>query len=128
MTDPSARPIVITPDQRAEAPAQQSPGLRRQHAFASDDRWVGHVRSEPGDWSGWHSHGDRDTYLYVLHGNLQFEYGTDGATVDVRPDDFVHVPSRLVHRERTKTGETAEIILVQIGPGPMVINVDGPQG
>ena len=120
------RPLVVAPTERASPPGQQTTGMRREQAFVGDDRWIGYVTSEPGEWSGWHHHGETDTYFYVLRGGIEFEYGDDGATVKVDAGGFCHMPKRLVHRERPQPGERAEIVLVRIGPGPAVVNVDGP--
>jgi uncharacterized RmlC-like cupin family protein len=105
---------------------QQTPGIHRQQAFAGDDRWVGFVRTEPGDWSGWHHHGEHDTYFYVLQGGLEFEYGRDRATIAVGRGDFAHMPGNLIHRERTSPGEPVEAVVIRMGLGPLVVNVDGP--
>ena len=48
------RPQVLSPAERIEPQTQQTSGIHRQRAFVGDDRWVGFVRTEPGDWSGWH--------------------------------------------------------------------------
>lgn len=65
------RPAVRTSSDLAEPPEQQTPGIRRRQAFAGDNRRVGHVETQPGEWSGWHHHGETDTYLYVLAGGLE---------------------------------------------------------
>jgi len=44
----------------------------------------------------------------------------------VGPEDFCHMPGRVVHRERTAEGDGVEAVLVRIGKGPTVINVDDP--
>jgi hypothetical protein len=59
------RPHVVTPAGLARRPAEQSAGMARLEAFRADDRWVGIVRSEPRGWSGWHHHGETETYFYV---------------------------------------------------------------
>lgn len=123
-----ARPVAVSPADRAEIPEQQTSAMRRQQAFAADDRWIGYIHTTPGEWSGWHHHGETDTYLYVLRGQLQFEYGSDGGTLRFGAGDFVHMPRGLVHRERTLPGAAAELVLVRIGRGPTVVNVDGPGG
>ncbi len=120
------RPVVVSPAELAEPPEQQTPSIRRQQAFVTDDRWVGYIRTAPGDWSGWHHHGDTDTYLYVLRGELEFEYGAEGATLRFGAGDFAHMPHGVVHRERTRPGAAGEAVLVRIGRGPTVVNVEGP--
>ena len=122
----AARPLVVPPAGLAELPEQQTPGIRRRQAFVTDDRWVGYVHTQPGDWSGWHHHGDTDTYLYIIRGELEFEYGVEEARLGFGPGDFVHMPRRVIHRERTRPGDTGEAVLVRIGRGPTVVNVPGP--
>jgi mannose-6-phosphate isomerase-like protein (cupin superfamily) len=121
-----ARPVVRSPAELDEPPEQQTPAIRRQQAFAGDDRWVGYVRTQPGEWSGWHHHGDTDTYLYVVSGALEFEYGPGRERVSVGRGDFAHMPRGVIHRERTAPGEPGEAILVRIGRGPAVVNVEDP--
>ena len=53
-----ARPRAMGPDQRTIPPGPATPGMVREQAFVSDDRWVGVVRTEPGVRSGWHHHGE----------------------------------------------------------------------
>ena len=120
------RPVVMTRADLLEPPEQQTSAIRRRQAFAADDRWVGLVHTEPGEWSGWHHHGETDTYMHVLAGRLEFEYGPDGERVEVAPGEFAHMPHGVVHRERTAPGTPGEIILVRIGRGPAVVNVDAP--
>ena len=122
------RPVVRSSEQLDEVPGQQTPGIRRRQAFAGEDRWVGHVETQPGEWSGWHHHGETDTYLYVLDGGLEFEFGATRERLFVGRGDFAHVPAGVIHRERTPPGPSGEIVLVRLGPGPAVVNVDDPPG
>ncbi len=119
-------PVVRSASDLLEIPAQQTPGIRRRQAFAGEDRWIGHVETQPGEWSGWHHHGATDTYLYVLGGSLEFEFGQEAERVFVEPGSFAHVPAGVVHRERTTPGRPGDIVLVRIGSGPAVVNVDSP--
>jgi mannose-6-phosphate isomerase-like protein (cupin superfamily) len=122
------RPAVRSSSQLDEIPGQQTPGIRRRQAFAGDDRWIGHVETEPGEWSGWHHHGATDTYLYVLAGGLEFEIGPAQDRLSVGSGDFAHIPAGVIHRERTTPGGPGEIVLVRLGPGPAVVNVEDPTG
>jgi uncharacterized RmlC-like cupin family protein len=55
------------------------------------------------------------------------EFGPGGTkVVDAGPGDFVHVPKGLIHREVNPTDEEGAIILVRVGSGPPVVNVEGP--
>lgn len=122
------RPSRVAPDEREVPDGVQTAAIVREQAFASADRWIGYVRTEPGEWSGWHHHGDTDSYFYVIRGQLEFEVASDGSGLQVRPGDFAHMPPQTIHRERTAPGERGEVILVRIGPGPTVVNVEGPSG
>ncbi len=122
----SEEPRVVPPSALVEPPGVKTAGMRRQQAFTAEDRWVGYVSSEPGDWSGWHHHGEHDTYLYIVAGGIEFEYGEARDRVSVNTGEFGHMPNHVVHRERAAPGETAEVVLVRIGHGPTVLNVDGP--
>lgn len=117
------RPSVVSPHERISPAGQHTTGMQREQAFAADDRWIGFVTSDPGEWSGWHHHGTTDTYFYVLQGGIELEWAVDTTSVLVASGDFCHVPPGLVHRERPQPGGRAEVILVRIGAGPTVVNV-----
>jgi uncharacterized RmlC-like cupin family protein len=124
----TARPRAVNPAQRTVAAGPATPGMVREQAFASDDRWVGVVRTEPGVLSGWHHHGDTDTYFYVLSGAMELEFGPGGRDrLRVGAGDFVHMPRGLIHREGTPHDQPAEVALVRIGAGAPVVNVEGPE-
>lgn len=104
-----------------------TPGMERRE-IASDDRiWVGWVRTEPGVASGWHTHGERDTYVYLIEGALRIEFGAGGReSIDARAGDVVVNPARMVHREITAPEGPVEAFVVRVGSGPPTINVEGP--
>ena len=122
----SRRPVVRRSSQLEVIPGQQTPGIRRRQAFVGEDRWVGRVETQPGEWSGWHHHGETDTYMFVLAGGLEFEFGPARERLFVGPEDFALMPAGVIHRERTTPGGFGEIVLVRLGPGPAVVNVDDP--
>lgn len=118
---------VIHPDDRAVSEADATSGMIREMAMQDDGVWAGLVRTAPQRPSGWHHHGEHDTYVYVQSGAIQFEFGPGGDNrVEAGPGDFVHVPSGLIHREVNPVDEEGAVILVRVGTGPPVINVDGP--
>ena len=123
-----ARPRVISPAKRTIAAGPATAGMVREEAFAADDRWVGVVRTDPGVQSGWHHHGDTDTYFYVLSGAMEFEFGPGGRErLRVTAGDYAHMPPGVIHREGTSSNEPAEVALVRIGRGAPVVNVEGPE-
>ena len=112
---------------RTAPPRGQTPGMTREQAFAAQGLWAGVARTEPGMVSGWHHHGDHDTYFYVATGRAVLEFGPGGSDkVDAGPGDFVHVPPRTVHRESNPTDETSVLIAFRSGTGEVVVNVEGP--
>lgn len=106
-----------------------TPGMDRREAFADERSWAGTVRTEPGVITGWHVHAGYDTYVYVLAGSARIEYGPGGKLGDdAGPGDFVHIPRGLVHREGSSIGSNGvEAVLVRVGAGELVTNVDGPE-
>ncbi len=120
-----AKPELVRKDAMAEA--QPTPGILRREAFRSDGIWAGVATTDPHMASGWHHHGDHTTYLYVASGRFLLESGVGGRDVlDASPGDFVKIPARAVHRESNPADEPGRTVLVRIGTGPVVVNVDGP--
>jgi uncharacterized RmlC-like cupin family protein len=110
------------------APADPTPGMRRERAFETDGMWTGVVRTEPGATSGWHHHGDHDTTIYLVDGAMRLEFGPGGGqAVDAGPGDFVLVPKHTVHREANPTDGRSTAVVVRAGTGPPTVNVDGPE-
>lgn len=119
---------VVRPDDRVVAEADATSGMIREQAVSDDGVWVGEVRTAAQRPSGWHHHGDYDTYIYVRSGQIRFDSGPGGRhLVEARPGDFVHVPKGVIHREVNPAAEEGSVILVRVGSGPPVINVDGPE-
>jgi len=110
------------------SPGASRAGFVRDHAIETGRVAVLRARAEPGATSGWHHHGDRDVFGYVVHGRARFEFGPGGteATV-VEQGGFFHIPAGLVHRDLNAFDEPHEIALTLVGEGPLVIDVDGPE-
>lgn len=118
---------VVRRDERVVAAADATSGMTREEAIANGDVWAGLVTAAPQRPSGWHHHGDFDTYFYVDSGRVKMEFGPGGSkSIEAGPGDFVFVPKRTVHREVNAAEDDATIILFRIGSGPPVVNVDGP--
>jgi uncharacterized RmlC-like cupin family protein len=104
-----------------------TPGMIREQAVATEAMWSGLVRTEAGMTSGWHHHGDYETTIFVVSGQLKMESGPGGtATVTAGTGDFVHVPPQTVHRESNPGDTESHLVVVRSGRGEAVINVDGP--
>jgi uncharacterized RmlC-like cupin family protein len=119
---------VVRAGQMRPSPAA-TPGMHRQEAFADGGAWAGTVRTEEGVLTGWHIHPGWDTYVYVVSGSARIEYGPGGLVgQDAGPGDFLLIPRGLVHREGTSVGSKGvEAVIVRIGDGELVTNVDGPE-
>ena len=106
-----------------------TPGMDRRLAYQDDKVWVGRVQTQAGVLTGWHTHDGFDTYIHVLRGEVVIEFGPGGhESVSAGPGDFVHVGKWVVHREGTEAGSAGvDIVLVRVGRGRTVVNVDGPE-
>ena len=101
--------------------------MDRRQLVDEGDRWIGWVQTDVGLAGGWHHHGERDSYIYMLRGAITIEFGPGGTeSVVARAGDLVFNPAGLVHREVTGNDGPAELLVVRIGPGPQNVNVDGP--
>jgi len=120
---------VIRSDQLRSPPEAQTAGMTRHVAVSTDEALVGLVRTAPDMVSGWHHHGEYETYAYVVSGSGAFEFGPAGAeTIDAGPGDFIYIPARLVHRESNRGGEESLMVLFRMGHGGPLFNVEGPEG
>jgi len=108
----------------AMAAGHPTSGMQRFEAVVLPDIWSGLAVTEPGSVSGWHHHGEHDTVAYVVRGAFRVE--TADGVVQGDPGDFVHVPARTVHRETNPTDETAEVVIVRRGTGPVVVEAPAP--
>src|SRR5437867_11005770 len=106
---------------------ESTPGVVREKAFGSSNALVSRTRRERGAVSGWHHHGTRELYGFLVSGQLRLEYGPKGAdTAVVGPGDFFHVPPGLVHRD-VNPDRARDLVIVNIlvGSGVPVVNVEG---
>ena len=105
-----------------------TPGAVRKRAFETETTTVSQTQLAGGVVSGWHHHGERHLYGFVIAGRLRLEYGKQGIDyVEVERGDFFHIPPGLVHRD-VNPEKQREVTAVSIvtGPGSSVINVNGP--
>ncbi len=122
-----ARPMVVRPGEGVQPAGLPTPGMDRRQLLDHEDCWVGWVRTDAGLAGGWHHHGARDSYIYVLRGTVTIEYGLAGLErVTAVAGDFIFNPARMVHREITAPDEPADLFVVRVGTGPQNVNVDGP--
>ena len=118
------RPSIVRAEERRVALA--TAGMQREEAYADDERWLGFVRTDADIEGGCHHHGERDSFIYVLRGSISIDFGPGGRDrITAHPGDFIFNPARMVHREITGH-EPGELIVLRLGPGPQVVNVEGP--
>jgi uncharacterized RmlC-like cupin family protein len=120
-------PQLVRQDERR--PATGLPvGSRGEEAFADPGAWVGFIDLPPGAASGWHHHGEWDSYACVLRGVLRWEYGANGEkALQVGPGDVGRMPAHVVHRDVSAGDEDLSMILFRAGKGPLTIDVEGPE-
>lgn len=120
-----AQPELVRKD--AFRDTAQTPGIVRKEAFSSEGVWAGVASTEPGMISGWHHHGNHTTYLYVMSGRFRLESGPAGRdALEGGPGDFFKIPARTIHRESNPAAEEGRTVVIRIGRGPVVVNVEGP--
>ena len=103
-------------------------GIIRDKAFETPGLLFARSRIKGGNISGWHHHGKRETFAFVLHGQLHFEW-VDGekGSADVKAGDFFRIPIGLIHRDvNPNPNEEAVIINLFLGEGPTTVNVPPP--
>lgn len=116
---------VVTPDNLEIG--DQTPGIVRKVAFKTDNNIMVQAHVDGGTTSGWHHHGDRDVYGYLVKGAAAFEYGSGGRDrAELDAGDSMHIQPRTVHRDINPTHEEHVWILNFVGSGPLVENVERP--
>lgn len=124
---------VIRPSERDVSTAQ-TPGMVRaagvcETTAGATTIWSGYVKTPPGLASGVHHHGDCETAIYVLSGQVRFRWGEKlEHSADVGPGDFLYVPPNEVHMEENLSDtEPLELIVSRGCSGIMVVNVPDPR-
>jgi len=119
--------IEVVREDRLES-GHSTPGAIRKRAFETENFVMSQTHLDPGVVSGWHHHGERDLYGFMIAGRLRLEYGKSGEeAVEVVPGDFFHIPPGLVHRDVNPDRNSKLVVVgIIVGPGPPVINVNGP--
>ena len=120
------QPQSIRLDQGGTPPSADLP-IVRQELLTSEGSRAESVHTAPGTASPWHHHGDYDTYIYGVDGQIRVEYGPGGKqAVEVTSDSMGFVPKHVVHREVTSGEHGGHVFLVRVGTGQPVFNVEGP--
>lgn len=67
---------AVTPDELGAG--DETPGIERKVAFETENNILVKAHVAGGTASGWHHHGDRHVYGFLLEGVAAFEYGPGG--------------------------------------------------
>ncbi len=120
-------PRIVTRAERRPATGLPS-GSVGAEAFSDPKAWVGFIDLPAGAVSGWHHHGEWDSYACVLTGVLRWEFGEHGEeAIEVGAGDTGRMPARVVHRDVSAGDGPLSMILFRAGHGELTINVDGPR-
>lgn len=118
---------IIRKESLVDAAPPAGGDITRAAAFEKEGVWAGRARIGANLDSGWHHHGEHDTYVFVTTGRGRFESGPGGKDVaETGPGDIVFVPAGAVHRELTDS-EGLEAFVVRIGRGELVFPAPGPE-
>lgn len=119
-------PEFVTLDEMASA--AETSGVDRRLAFETENNVMVRSRVDGDSATGWHHHGERHVYVYLVEGDVALEYGPDGRhRLEGSAPMFVHIPPKVVHRD-INPADTEQISVINfVGSGPMVVNVDEPE-
>lgn len=131
MTNTGSDAMPRAPQLIRQADRQPATGLPAgvvgEKAFCDEGAWVGFLQLAPEAMSGWHHHGEWDSYAYVMTGTLRWEFGDGGRDgIEVGPGDAGHMPARVIHRDVSAGSETLSMVLFRAGHGELTVDVAGP--
>lgn len=116
---------VVHPDQVKQQPARG--GFASRPLFESETDHIGEVRINGGTTGGWHSHGKRTMYGYVLSGKVNVEFGQGGRErVELSQGDLLVIHPDTVHRDVNPNREDVVLLIFNLGEGPASIEAAGP--
>ena len=115
---------VVHPEEKGHETRE---GFNSRPIFETDSNHVGEVRINGGTIGGWHHHGKRTMYGYVVSGKANIEFGQNGQDSAVLSQgDFFLIPPGLVHRDVNPNREEALLLIFSIGQGPSSYEASGP--
>jgi quercetin dioxygenase-like cupin family protein len=106
---------------------ESTPGVVRKTVFETETAVVVQSHIDGGTTTGWHSHGDRHVYGYIVEGAGAVEYGPGGdETRECIAGEYFYIPPGTVHRDVTPPNTDTVVLVCFVGSGRVVVNVDGP--
>ena len=126
-----AEPIRVVHAADISDRTAQTPGMTRRTAIDGDSvgartLWMGRVSTDPGMKSGAHHHGDSESAIFVISGNLRMLFGDGlGESVEAGAGDYIYVPANCVHIEMNASdSEPADVIVVRDNQENIVVPVE----
>ncbi len=109
-------------------PGDPTPGIVRSKAFEATGVLFGRTRVAKGVVSGWHHHGSRTLFGFLVTGRLRFDYGRGGKdSIEVRPGEHFRIQPWVIHRDvNPSQAEDLVVVNILVGEGPALVNVVGP--
>jgi quercetin dioxygenase-like cupin family protein len=118
--------VEVVPPGEVEAD-ESTPGVVRKTVFETENAVVVQSHIEGGTTTGWHYHGDRHVYGYIVEGAGAVEYGPDGdETRECSAGEYFYIAPETIHRDITPPDTDTVVLVCFVGSGPVVVNVDGP--
>ncbi len=124
---------IVKPDQR-DAGTAQTPGMTRAAGVSGATSgatgvWMGYVTNDPGFTSQAHHHGDVESGIYVISGQLTMRWGDRlEHSAEAGPGDFIFVPAQLVHQEINRSDSVqVTSVVARGGSENIVVNVNIPE-
>lgn len=118
--------VEVVPPDEVEAD-ESTPGVVRKTVFETENVVVVQSHIEGGTATGWHYHGDRHVYGYIVEGAGAVEYGPDGdETRECSAGEYFYISPETIHRDITPPDTDTVVLVCFVGSGPVVVNVDGP--
>jgi mannose-6-phosphate isomerase-like protein (cupin superfamily) len=116
--------VIKSDDGKLEASKEP---FNSRSIFESETDRVTEIRLGGEFVGGWHHHGKRQMYGYVVSGKATIEFGKDGLeNARLSQGDFFVIPAGLVHRDVNPDKDAAVIAIFNIGEGPTSVQVSGP--
>lgn len=124
--EPTSAPRVVH-ETDLRPPAETTPGVSRLEAFLTDRAWFGRVGNTSHQESRWHVHPNHDTYGHPVTGRFFADFGPGGRERAIAgPGDVIEIPRGVVHREGNPDEGTTDGIVLRVGSGQVIVNLDGP--
>jgi uncharacterized RmlC-like cupin family protein len=95
-------------------------------SVGSEKLWMGRTDVSPLTNSGNHHHGESETGIYVVSGNPEFVFLSDGVETRIRtaPGDYIFVPPFTPHREENPSPDVdAVVVIARSTQEAIVVNV-----